>query len=305
MTWILLLSLLLLTVLLLASRRFVWWKVSLMSVLLLALSAWWLINKLSGDGLNAATLYHLGADMEGAGVADFKGYIAGFIALALVSLVLPALLVRRRRWAPSRHGGAVFAGFAAMWLVAIAVSPLYRDGHRLYQQTRPVDYSAIAPEYQVPQQPLRKPRNIVWIYGESLERTYLDETAFPGLMPNLNRLAAQSLDVRGLTQAEGGGWTIAGLVSSMCGVPLTTAQGDENSMGRMGSFLPERLPQAAGLHQPLPGWRQRVVRRQGPVPGHAWFRRSARPGLVQAAEDQSLAFLHLGRARRRAAGQGL
>lgn len=241
MTWILLLSLLLLTVLLLASRRWVWWKVSLMSVLLLALSAWWLINKLSGDGLNAATLYHLGADMEGAGVADFKGYIAGFIALALVSLLLPLLLVRRRKWKESRHGGAVFAGFAATWLVAIAVSPLYRDGHRLYQQTRPVDYTVIAPEYQVPQQPLRKPRNIVWIYGESLERTYLDEATFPGLMPNLNRLAAQSLDVRGLAQAEGGGWTIAGLVSSMCGVPLTTAQGDENSMDRMGSFLPEAV----------------------------------------------------------------
>jgi phosphoglycerol transferase len=36
-------------------------------------------------------------------------------------------------------------------------------------------------------------------------------------MPNLNRLASQSLDVRGLASAEGSGWTIAGLVSSMCG----------------------------------------------------------------------------------------
>ncbi|PAL03885.1 hypothetical protein B8W90_12725, partial [Staphylococcus hominis] len=78
MLWILLLSLLLLTWLLLASGRWAWWKAGLMSLLLLALSAWWLINKLSGDGLNAATLYHLGADMEGAGVSDFKGYIAGF-----------------------------------------------------------------------------------------------------------------------------------------------------------------------------------------------------------------------------------
>ena len=92
MIWILLLSLLLLTWLLLASRTGVWWKAGLMSLLLLTLSAWWLINKLSGDGLNAATLYHLGADMEGAGVADFKGYIAGFLALALLSLLPLAAL---------------------------------------------------------------------------------------------------------------------------------------------------------------------------------------------------------------------
>uniref|UniRef100_UPI00192A6C24 hypothetical protein n=1 Tax=Escherichia coli TaxID=562 RepID=UPI00192A6C24 len=65
MLWILLLSLLLLCGLFLASDRWVWWKAGAFSLLLRTLSAWWLIDKLSGDGLNAATLYHLGADMEG------------------------------------------------------------------------------------------------------------------------------------------------------------------------------------------------------------------------------------------------
>ena len=240
MLWILLLSLLLLCWLFLASDKWVWWKAGAFSLLLLMLSAWWLIDKLSGDGLNAATLYHLGADMEGAGVSDFKGYIAGFIVLALVSL-LPLFATRVKRWRRPGHGGALFAGFAAVWVATIMISPLARDGQRLYQQLRPVDFARIAPEYQVPTQPLQRPRNIVWIYGESLERTYLDEAVFPGLMPNLNRLASESLDVRGLASAEGSGWTIAGLVSSMCGVPLTTSQGDENSMDRMGSFLPKAV----------------------------------------------------------------
>lgn len=240
MLWILLLSLLLLSWLFLASAKWVWWKAGLFSLLLLALSAWWLIDKLSGDGLNAATLYHLGADMEGAGIADFKGYIAGFILLAAVSL-LPLFATRVTRWRRPTAGGAWFAGFATLWVATIMISPLARDGQRLYQQLRPVDFARIAPEYQVPTQALQRPRNIVWIYGESLERTYLDEAVFPGLMPNLNRLAAKSLDVRGLASAEGGGWTIAGLVSSMCGVPLTTSQGDENSMDRMGSFLPKAV----------------------------------------------------------------
>ncbi|NEL42191.1 MAG: phosphoglycerol transferase I, partial [Xanthomonas perforans] len=50
---------------------------------------------------------------------------------------------------------------------------------------------------------------------------------------------SEAVDVRNLTSTEGSGWTIAGMVASMCGVPLTTAPGDENSMGRMGLFLPE------------------------------------------------------------------
>lgn len=223
--------------LLLVSATGVWWKAGLLSVLLAALATWWAIDQLSGDGLNAATLYHLGADMEGAGVADFKRVIAGYVALLLVSL-LPLALARQRRWRRTGHGRSWFLGFAALWIVTVLVSPLFADGQRLYHQLRPVDFAQVAPEYQVPSQPLQRPRNIVWIYGESLERTYLDESVFPGLMPNLNRLAARALDVRGVDSAEGSGWTIAGLVASMCGVPLTTAQGDENSMDRMGAFLP-------------------------------------------------------------------
>ena len=240
MLWILLLTLLLLTCLLLVSGRWLWWKAGLLSLLLVALSTWWLVNALSGDGLNAATLYHLGADMEGAGVSDFKRLIVGYIALLLVSL-LPLALTRVRRWQRPSSGRGYFTAFACLWVAAIFISPLFADGQRLYHQLRPVDFARIAPEYQVPTKALQRPRNVVWIYGESLERTYLDDEVFPGLMPNLTRLAAQGLDVRGVDSPEGSGWTIAGLVASMCGVPLTTAQGDENSMDRMGSFLPKAV----------------------------------------------------------------
>ena len=102
----------------------------------------------------------------------------------------------------------------------------------------PTDVTAVSAEYAIPHVPVERARNIVWIYGESLERTYLDPQVFPDLMPHLSRLAEQAADFRGIASPEGSGWTIAGLVSSMCGVPLTTARGDENAMGRMGRFLP-------------------------------------------------------------------
>lgn len=231
-------SLLCLLVLLLVSPHRAWLKAGLLSLLLLACSAWVLIDRLSGDGLNAATLYHLHADMDGAGVSDFRGTIALFVVMALASL-LPLWLPRVRRLHRPGIGTRSLAGFMLAWCVAVAASPLYRDGQRLWQQLRPVDYARVVPEYQVPVQPLHKRRNIVWIYGESLERTYFDQETFPGLMPNLARLAGEGLDFRGIASPEGSGWTIAGLVASQCGVPLTTAPGDENSMDRMGRFLPE------------------------------------------------------------------
>ncbi|WP_225765223.1 phosphoglycerol transferase I [Stenotrophomonas sp. Marseille-Q4652] len=240
MPWMLWLCLPLLVYLLLASPRLAWLKAALLSLFLLLLSSWWLIDQLSGDGINAATLYHLRADMEGAGVGDFRSYIAMFAGLVMLSLV-PLALLRVRRFRLPGNGMAIFAGFAALLVTSTLLSPLYPDARRLYQHMQPVDYAQVAPEYRVPAQPLARPKNIVWIYGESLERTYFDETVFPGLIPNLKRLAGEALDVRGLDSAEGSGWTIAGLVASMCGVPLTTAQGDENSMGRMGRFLPEAV----------------------------------------------------------------
>lgn len=242
MEWFLFPALALLVALVVVSGKAVRLKAAALSLLLLALSAWWLIDRLSGDGLNAAALYHMQSDLEGAGVGDFKGDIAVFLLLAALSLSA-LLLPRVRRFRLQAHGGAVLAAFAVALLGTAAISPLAGDTVRLVRHLQPVDYSAVAGEYVRPAQPLARsadrPRNIVWIYGESLERTYLDPKAFPGLMPNLTRLAAQGIDVRDLAQVEGTGWTIAGMVASMCGVPLTTTPGDENSMGRMGSFLPE------------------------------------------------------------------
>ncbi|WP_202844411.1 phosphoglycerol transferase I [Luteimonas saliphila] len=242
MSTILLLSLVLLAYLLVAAERLAWAKAGLLSLLLLALSGWWLVDRLSGNGIDAATLYHLQAGIEGAGVADFSGDLlrfGGLVLLSLLPLVLVGALRGRLAGFRGRHPGpAVTATFAAIFVAAILASPLYADARRLQRQLAPVDVDGVAAEYRVPVGTLAQRRNIVWIYVESLERTYFDQSVFPGLMPNLSRLAGQGLDFRDIASPEGSGWTIAGIVASMCGVPLTTARGDENSLGRMREFLP-------------------------------------------------------------------
>jgi phosphoglycerol transferase len=227
--------------------KFGWGKAALLSLLLMLLTAWWFIDRLSGDGLNAATLYHLRAGMEGAGVSDFSKDIALCVLLLVASLSPFALLRVRRFNKQSRRRG--MGVFIASLLVAVAASPLIRDGKRLYRQMKPADAMAVTGEYRVPESALTRKPNIVWIYGESLERTYMDEEAFPGLMPNMHRLAAEGLDFRDVMSTDGTGWTIAGMVASQCGVPLTAAQGDENSFGRMGSFMPQAQCLGDYLHK--------------------------------------------------------
>lgn len=80
-------------------------------------------------------------------------------------------------------------------------------------------------------------KNLVYLYLESFERTYLDQQIFPGLAPNLRRLEAEGLSFSNMEQAVGTGWTIAGMVASQCGVPLAVRAGG-NPMTGYDQFLP-------------------------------------------------------------------
>src|SRR5688500_11147411 len=95
MHWTLFPVLALLVALVVVSGKAVRWKAAALSLLMLALSSWWLIDRLSGDGLNAAALYHMHAELGGAGIGEFSGLIATFLGLATLSL--GALLLPRVR----------------------------------------------------------------------------------------------------------------------------------------------------------------------------------------------------------------
>lgn len=63
-------------------------------------------------------------------------------------------------------------------------------------------------------------KNLVFIYLESLESIYLEESIFKGLTPRIKRLSEQGLSFTNLYQTPGTVWTIAGMVASQCGTPL-------------------------------------------------------------------------------------
>lgn len=67
-------------------------------------------------------------------------------------------------------------------------------------------------------------RNLILIYLESMESTYLDETLFPGLMPNITRLMKEAVVFENVIPAENAGFTVGAVFSSLAGFELTDLQ---------------------------------------------------------------------------------
>ena len=93
-----------------------------------------------------------------------------------------------------------------------------------------------------------KKRNLIFIYLESMEVTYMDEAsggAFPqNVIPELTALADENEDFRGSTKTENGGvalpgavWTMGAVFGTTSGLPLKTPLG-QNGMSANSDFFP-------------------------------------------------------------------
>lgn len=86
-------------------------------------------------------------------------------------------------------------------------------------------------------------KNLVLIYLESMENTFLDERRFPGLTPRLNALAKEALVFDDVAPALNADYTFGGIYASMMGLPLVKEvlrSGFVNSGIRVG--VGEKLP---------------------------------------------------------------
>ncbi|QJT79008.1 phosphatidylglycerol--membrane-oligosaccharide glycerophosphotransferase [Kosakonia sp. MUSA4] len=196
-------------------------------------------NYFTGDGINDAVLYTLTNSLTGAGISKYMLPGAGLV-LALVALFCAlGWVLRRRRHLPHHFGYSLLA--LALALGSVDASPAFRQITELVKsQTREGDPD-FATFYKVPAKKIPEPKlNLVYIYGESLERTYFNEEAFPGLTPELGALKAQSLDFSHTEQLPGTDYTIAGMVASQCGIPLF-APFEGNASASVSSFFPQNL----------------------------------------------------------------
>lgn len=222
--------------------RNIWW----FSSILLILSLYIILNVtlvasnyFTGDGINDAVLYTLTSSLTGAGIGK---YVLPGLGVALGLVVIFGLLtwiLRRRKHHPYHFGYSLLALLLA--LASVDASSAFRQVVELVKSQTRSGESDFAAWYKVPHGVINNPKlNLVYIYGESLERTYFQPELFPDLAPELTGLKDSALDFSHTGQLPGTDYTIAGMVSSQCGIPLF-APFEGNSSSSMSSFFPKNV----------------------------------------------------------------
>lgn len=209
---------------------------------LLICGSFLLANHLTDDGINEAVLYHLTMDMSGTGFGDFAKPMAITLAYLLTSIGISIALFRLAFTPqPTQTAQQRWLAGLIMLVASIAFNPgtsgLINLAAMVIQtgspQDQPEQYAAIDPNTVK-----LDGKNLIYLYAESLELNYLNEEIFPGLTPQLQRLRKEATEFSGIRGMYGTSWTIAGMVSSQCGVPLISP-GENNSTSGAGQFLPK------------------------------------------------------------------
>ncbi|KKL11807.1 hypothetical protein LCGC14_2542070, partial [marine sediment metagenome] len=193
----------------------------------------------TGEGINNAVIYHITQSMEGAGYADFKGLITVSITVLALGLFLSYWMIAKPGQRPSGRINYAYVAVAAI-IASLLLNPASADLYDLFLKPSPANSmeSGKGDFYkyyrQSPLKRIGEKKNLVFIYAESLERTYFDESIFPGLITGLRELESRSTTFTNVRQVNNTTWTIAGLVSSQCGLPLFTPSGG-NALSGMGT----------------------------------------------------------------------
>ena len=209
----------------------------------------------TGEGINDAVIYHLSYGLGGAGFKEY--YMIVFICIFFFVLSIVASYIyywRIKRCYPTDAQYKARGRVSTLLLLAAFIfnpttTSLY--AHLKTLDSLPgfanietgIDASLLAIQEDFNQYylPPKKNKitserpNLIYIYAESLEQTYFDEKLFPGLVPNLKQLQAENIVFTNIDQVVGDGFTIAGITTTQCGVPLFSSSGD-NSMGGMEHF---------------------------------------------------------------------
>nr|WP_281732721.1 phosphatidylglycerol--membrane-oligosaccharide glycerophosphotransferase [Franconibacter sp. IITDAS19] len=225
----------------LKAGRNTWWFVATLVVLGLFVIlniTLYASNYFTGDGINDAVLYTLTNSLTGAGVTKYILPAVGLIAILVAVFGLLAWILRRRRH-PHHLGYSLLA--LALALASVDASPAFRQITELVKSQSREGDPDFATYYKEPNKTIPDPQlNLVYIYGESLERTYFDDQAFPQLAPELGALKNEGLDFSKTMQLPGTDYTIAGMVASQCGIPLF-APFEGNASASMSSFFPQNI----------------------------------------------------------------
>lgn len=193
------------------------------------------------EGINDAVIYHVIYGVEDAGIAEYYLIIIIVFILFLLSFIFSyfhyRIIYNSIHPKPKKLKAIISKVFL---LSSLLIHPTigafwnltpYNDSKNIELTERFLDH------YRTPtiESITDKHPNFIYIYAESLERTYFDQKLFPELTDGLRQLETNNTSFFDIQQVSGTGWTVAGMTASQCGLPLVTPSGG-NSMSGMDTF---------------------------------------------------------------------
>ncbi len=193
------------------SRRIIPW----LPIPALLFGVWYFIDHLVGDFELDLILFHFQI-----GFGDDAG--TGAYQLALNTLFMVSVLIASGTYLAMRS--RFFRALdIVLAIVLIWVNPLL---HKVRNSNLVASSSAASISlldfYRKPEI-VREPRvrkNLIYIYMESLERSFADRTRFGAIYDDIAALESKGVSFLGVREITGTNWSIAGMVASQCGVPI-------------------------------------------------------------------------------------
>jgi phosphoglycerol transferase len=204
-------------------------------------------NYLTGDGITEGAVYFTFYGLSGAGLSEYVWEISLlFLLVLLICFFSLWLLVK-----PARATGKGYSTPPIFFFIAISLY-LNPTTTALTSYLKPKTIAKDSDFFEYYRQPeieqTGETKNLVFIYAEGLERTYLNNDAFPGLTPHLRQLESKSTTFTDINQDEYSHHTIGGMVASQCGFPLITPS-HANSMSGMDHYLQSAVCLGDLLHK--------------------------------------------------------
>ncbi|WP_099974070.1 sulfatase-like hydrolase/transferase [Lactobacillus terrae] len=203
-------------------------------------------------------IYNLTQPMEGADSNFINSFITGplFIGILLLVVLVAIFYLPMEKHTNSRFGKRAFISSLLVFVLTTSVAAYNINAVAFYKYLTS-DSNYIQRNYVEPKESLltfpKKKRNLIYIYGESLESTATSKSMggqdSQNMLPNLTKLANQGIhfsdsdkEFGGAQQLEGTGYTIAGMVAQTSGMPLKVPSGLKTkgsyANGQDDKFLP-------------------------------------------------------------------
>ncbi|HAT6271095.1 TPA: sulfatase-like hydrolase/transferase [Proteus mirabilis] len=192
------------------------------------ITCWFIANEFTGMGIDDAFLYTITNSIKGTPIFDNSKYIV--LTLVVFSFIFLSLYISRKFKKKNAISDFLF-------LLTIVVFFLHsqpvKNINELFFETN--EYSDAKENYIIQNNILSNSNdNFVFIIAESLERTFKDIDG-TNYLRNISEID-NFTDFSNIGYVRGSGWTIAGHVNLICGMPLI---GTGNAADKIQTFMPK------------------------------------------------------------------